>query len=236
LGGSADLSGADLHAVRFDLNANQELPAFSSFGGARNLASIEISFGPQTIPAFQQLREDLKKAGLRDEERGVTAALQRAYAAHAGWLESGAKFIAFDFTSEYGNSPGKPVYLMLLMLLLLAAIYAMKLKSKNRWTRGGIWKVWHPDRLLDAQTNEHELLYGLPLGSALRFGLWFSVLSSFHIGWRDLNVGNWLARIQSHEYALRPTGWVRTVSGGQSLLSVYLLALSILTYFGRPFE
>ena len=30
--------------------------------------------------------------------------------------------------------------------------------------------------------------------------------------------------------------WVRVVSGVQSLLSVYLLALWVLTYFGRPFD
>jgi hypothetical protein len=66
--------------------------------------------------------------------------------------------------------------------------------------------------------------------------LYFSVLSAFSIGWRELNVGNWISRIQSYEYNLRATGWVRTVSGLQSLLSVYLLALWALTYFGRPFE
>jgi hypothetical protein len=42
--------------------------------------------------------------------------------------------------------------------------------------------------------------------------------------------------MQPCEYMLRATGWVRTVSGTQSLLSVYLLALWVLTYFGRPFE
>ena len=66
--------------------------------------------------------------------------------------------------------------------------------------------------------------------------LYFSLLSAFHFGWRDLNVGNWIARIQLHEYALRPTGWVRVVSGLQSLISVYLVALWVLSYFGRPFE
>ncbi len=66
--------------------------------------------------------------------------------------------------------------------------------------------------------------------------LQFSVLSAFHLGWRELNVGNWIARIQAHEYTLRATGWVRAVAGVQSLLSVYLLALWALTYFGRPFQ
>jgi hypothetical protein len=45
-----------------------------------------------------------------------------------------------------------------------------------------------------------------------------------------------MARMQPREYTLRATGWVRMVSGIQSLLSVYLLALWVPTYFGRPFE
>jgi hypothetical protein len=67
-------------------------------------------------------------------------------------------------------------------------------------------------------------------------GLYFSILSAFSIGWRELNVGTWIARVQPREYTLRATGWVRTVSGLQSIVSVYLLALWVLTYFGRPFE
>jgi hypothetical protein len=69
------------------------------------------------------------------------------------------------------------------------------------------------------------------LGSALQF----SVLSAFHLGWRELNVGSWIARVQAREYTLRGAGWVWAVAGVQSLLSVYLLALWALTYFGRPF-
>jgi hypothetical protein len=53
---------------------------------------------------------------------------------------------------------------------------------------------------------------------------------------RQPNVGTWISRLQKKEYNLRATGWVRMVSGLQSLLSVYMLALWALTYFGRPFE
>ena len=35
---------------------------------------------------------------------------------------------------------------------------------------------------------------------------------------------------------LRATGWVRVVSGAQSLISRYLLGLWLAIYFGRPFE
>jgi hypothetical protein len=84
--------------------------------------------------------------------------------------------------------------------------------------------------------TECERLAGLGPGKALAYGVYFSILSAFHIGWRDLNVGSWIARMQLREYSLRPTGWIRLLSGVQSLLSVYLLALAVVTYFGRPFE
>ena len=42
--------------------------------------------------------------------------------------------------------------------------------------------------------------------------------------------------MQPREYSLHATGWVRLFSGLQSLISVYLVALAIVTYFGTPFE
>jgi hypothetical protein len=59
---------------------------------------------------------------------------------------------------------------------------------------------------------------------------------AFHIGFREFSVGSWIARMQPRSFALEAAGWVRTVSGAQSLLSVYFLAMWVLTYFGRPFQ
>ena len=87
--------------------------------------------------------------------------------------------------------------------------------------------------LCDALAERNHCRKWFPAG---RLALYFSLLSAFHLGWRELNVGTWITRLQPREYTLRATGWVRTVSGVQSLLSVYLLALWVLTYFGRPFE
>ena len=42
--------------------------------------------------------------------------------------------------------------------------------------------------------------------------------------------------IQPREFDIKARGWPRMVSGLQSLLSVGLVALSLLSYFGRPFE
>jgi hypothetical protein len=96
-----------------------------------------------------------------------------------------------------------------------------------------------PDRVLDRKMKDAPVKLRAKSWWDLRaWGLafYFSLLSAFHIGWRELNVGSWIARLQRKEYNLRATGWVRTVSGFQSLLSVYMLALWALSYFGRPFE
>jgi hypothetical protein len=122
--------------------------------------------------------------------------------------------------------------------------------------RAGIWVTWPTDRVyqeegaketvritntfffprVQAWASGHwwgVLLQGV---SVPLIGLYFSLLSAFSLGWRELNVGTWITRMQPREYMLRATGWVRPVSGLQSLLSVYLLALWGLTYFGRPFD
>lgn len=73
------------------------------------------------------------------------------------------------------------------------------------------------------------------VGRVIRIGFYFSLLSTFNIGYREFNVGNWIGRLQKRQYTLRARGWLRVVSGAQSLLGVYLLALWLVCTFGRPF-
>jgi hypothetical protein len=102
--------------------------------------------------------------------------------------------------------------------------------------KDGIWQIWFADRVRQHLGSDEPILLRLGFFRALKFGLFFSILSAFSIGWREINVRTWIVRLQRQEYILRATGWVRTVSGVQSLMSVYLMTLWILTYFGRLFE
>ena len=70
----------------------------------------------------------------------------------------------------------------------------------------------------------------------LRAAAWFSTVSAFNIGFRDVAAGRWLRLLTAREYEIKARGFLRAVSGLQSLLSLGLLALWVLTYFGRPFE
>jgi hypothetical protein len=70
----------------------------------------------------------------------------------------------------------------------------------------------------------------------LGWAAYFSLLSAFQIGYKEFSIGAWLGRAQSRNFSLEGTGWVRSLAGIQSLISVYLLAMWLLTYFGRPFQ
>jgi hypothetical protein len=209
------------------------LPDMESLSNARNLSQIRIDSSLMTASQFVMLREEFKRNGKRDQERAITAALKRMEAQKADWPERWFSFAAFDLTTEYGALPGRPLRILGCLILIFAVPYTFALTKTNG---GGIWVVWATDRVKrnigrDEPTRLNKRGIGLVFSA-----LYFSLLSAASIGWRDLNFGNWITRIQPNEYAFRATGWVRSVSGIQSLISVYLLALWALTYFGRPFE
>jgi hypothetical protein len=267
----ADLSGADLKDACFtgsDLKfaiyepKAETSPLLLSLAMARNLQWLTYNTSPHGLI---ELREAFKKAGLRDQERMITFAIehtkrikltsadpfsflfskfkeqQGSKKGQASFLErlglevlGWIYYIFIELTCEYGMSPWRPLFLLLVLIPFFSALYVLFLWKGGR---DGIWKVWNPERM---RKNHGETTPRRPVrlrgASAIPVGLYFSVLSAFSIGWRELNVGVWIARLQRYEYNYRATGWARTVSGFQSLLSVYFLALWALTYFSRPFE
>lgn len=222
-----------------------------------------VRFNPQYGFALVHLREDLKKSGLRGLEREATHAIEANRTRHLlekepvddsneltstferlGWtIEGGFRKIVFDWTVGYGLYYGRPLWVIFgLAAILGLLVYPFALARKSSDELIGIFRVWQSGRLvgepnlMEAKDSEVEKLHSLPLWKALEIGMYFSLLSAFHIGWRDLNVGSWIARMQGDEYVLRGRGWVRRVSGAQSVLSVILLAFWAIFTFGRPFD
>jgi hypothetical protein len=205
-----------------------------------------------------QLRQLARESGQRDVERAATFAIEHertrrlggdslyewfGYRPYLPMVEGLFRRLAFEWTTGYGLYPGRALEIILMMLALLTPLYAwVTLQARAVRSRAGIYRVLPADRIevADGQASASNPVtvekLSLPVRRAIAWGAYFSLLSAFNIGFRDFNVGSWISRAQPSRFQLDSLGWVRTVSGLQSLLSLYLLAMWLVTYFGRPFD
>jgi uncharacterized protein YjbI with pentapeptide repeats len=225
----ANVSGINLTGSQYEPNSS---PHKGSLGGIEGLKTVWFKKGKQS--GLVQLRAALKESGLRDLEREATYAIEHWKAHWEPWYKRWIKHLLFEWTCGYGLDYLRPLLILLGLIVVFSYPYIIALEMRGT---NGIWKVWPKERTnKNIGKEEPELLKGLRGPRVLGYAFYFSLLTAFHIGWRDLNVGSWISRVQPSEYVLKATGWVRFVSGVQSLISIYLLALWVLTQFGRPFD
>lgn len=158
--------------------------------------------------------------------------------------------VFFDLTCEYGMSPGRPLSLGVLLWLLCSVVYFIYIHTSGE---AGLYRIYRQgtgaNDLARAQVRERISPRHNPRArgvrrvlhlfwsewSVFRAAMFFSLMSAFNIGFRDLNFGRWLRLLTRQEFYIKAVGWARVVAGWQSLISVYFITLWVLTYFGRPF-
>ncbi len=225
----AKFSGVNLTKSQYEPISS---PHKGYLGGIKGLD--KVWFYKEKQSGLVQLRAALKEAGLRGLEREATYAIEHWRAHYEPWYKKWVKLVLFEWTCGYGLNYLHPLSILLGLIVVFSIPYIFSL---CRHKKDGIWIEWVPNRMRkELGKNEPYLLEPSSYINAAWNGFYFSILSTFHIGWRDLNVGSWIARIQFREYTLKATGWVRFVSGIQSLISIYLIALWVLTQFGSPFD
>jgi len=178
------------------------------------------------------LREAFRTAGLRAQASEVHFAIMYTRRLQAGFFEK-ILLLAVEIPCAYGMRPGRPLLILLSAILAFWIPYIFAMKKRGT---GGIWIIWPDDRTPKDDATEKDARLSPPWFRRIAVALYFSVVSAFNIGWEEINIGSWIARMQPKEFTLKATGWVRVVAGMQSLLGVYMVALSILSYFGHLFE
>jgi len=242
----AHLDSADLTAAFYAPNS----PAPDAYvAQIKGLETVTFPDGEEV--GLVQLRDLLQKAGHRDLERQATFAIESGRTNHSiarnnpGDIAEGVfRKVVFDLTTRYGLEPARALLSIAVVWALLIPVYSWPICRQRRQAKyaSGIYRILPKDRIemhdgkpsLDNPARV-ERLHARGLAT-LGWSAYFSLLSAFQIGFREFSVGTWLTRTQPRNFALEATGWVRTLSGLQSLLSVYLLAMWLLTYFGRPFQ
>lgn len=158
--------------------------------------------------------------------------------------------IFFDWTVRYGMRPERALIMLFFLWLICAVIYDLFIHYPGK---DGIYLLKtrkHRDpvrtrglRIVPHRLNTKHLArhhrwwhWWRREWRIFRLGMFFSLITTFSIGFKEFDVGRWLGMLTKREYELLPRHWTRTVAGFQSLLSLYLIAMWILCHFGQPFE
>ncbi len=221
----AHVGGVDFSDVSYEVADGH--PNIQTVSSALNLHRLKYGESPR---ALSELRAAVRTAGDLAQERALTYAIRKQNQARLVPTHAAFDRVFFEWTCGYCFYTWRPLVMLAALIPIFAVLYGVGMIKRDR---AGIWKVWPEDAVLESERKPVRVDTGwvrTPMTS-----MYFSVLSAFHIGWRDLSLGNWLVRLQSDEYTLRATGWLRTIAGVQSILSVYFLALWALCYFSKPF-
>ena len=243
---AANAAFADFHFAAFDPIDVTDLEII----GATGLNTITLN----SPSASTKLRKASKDLALKDESRELTSAIHKFQVNRASTSSRFFEdYVLGGRITDYGVYPWRSLIVLVGLIPFFALVYMLAFRSRSK---ANIWVVFYTDGVLEKKDRSVKLTNRYPflpnnnqrrtltklLTKAWRIlllfllALQFSLLTAFRVGWKELNVGSWIERLQARKYSLQSNGWVRRVAGLQSLLSVYLLALWLLTYFGNPFE
>jgi len=225
-------------------------PDISGFTQAVNYENMDYYADKIGVsPGILALRNAYESAGMRQMERKFTYLIQSKEQS-ANWKKGGwSRFVSvmtlifFDLPCAYGLYPQRPIKILFSLLLIFWGIYWISLRMGFKGARLNI--VWHscipskdviyykPLRFSKSNRLTDNLQFEITF---IRVALHLSTLSAFRLGWRDFNIGVWLSYLQFHAYSLKVrNGWLRSLCGLQSLISMYMVSLWAMTQFGRPF-
>lgn len=251
----ADLTGADFTGARLDgsnlSDTNMDGTLFEPVSvasiigpeSAKNLDCMRYKTNPD---ALIEIRRRFQDEGLTKQERELTYALNRSQTQLESGLERWFRIVAFDLTCQYGMSPGRPLRIIAFGWAIFSFLYVV-VQHRRRCFRVRVsrfnrsrdetreFSMWSPPFRITSKKKrvrtwlrfERRILFAM---------MFFSLENAFNLGYKEFNVGQWLRMLTKRQYELRAVGWVRTLAGAQSLVSIYLFALWVLTYFGHPFE
>lgn len=242
----ANLSGSNLINVIFEPDS---LPRIEGIAYAQNLDFLRYEQSPSKLVL---LKKSLQEAGFISAARQVNTALHREKVRHEPSFIGFMEMVLIDYTCEYGSNSTRPLLLIIFICIPCAFIYWLALHIRRGASGLYLLYSWKRVNSGDDQIRVIKLDYKSSLKSkryrwinpflksprwrAIKIACLFSLMSAFNIGFREINFGRWIRMIQSREFDIKARGWPRTVSGIQSLLSVYLVALWLLSQFGNPFE
>jgi hypothetical protein len=156
--------------------------------------------------------------------------------------------IFFDWTVHYGMAPEHALLLLLLQGVLFALVYDAFLHLSRRSSLSVVKRRRGPQsesfrripyRIRSVPPSTRWRYRWNLVGREwrlVRVALFFSLLNTFHSGFNEVDPGKWIRLLTKHDYHFEAQHWMRTIAGVQTVLSLFLFAMWLLTQFGHPFD
>ena len=223
----ASLRDANVRGVKFE---PRPLKTIAGLVGIRGLSNIQLT----NVNNVMNKHKMFNAAGFKTEEKALTSALRKHLLSFVSSLEKFTWSVLFGgLLTDYGTKLLRPLAALLIICSLFIWPYFWALWKQDKTS--GMLRISAKDCLLKvANKSNQELVCGQNVWRSLALALYVSFHSAFHFGWSELKVSNRAVRILKCENTLSATGWVRIVSGMQSVISLYLVLMWLMVYFGNP--
>ena len=224
----ADFYRAALGAVVWEPKA-ETFPLISRLAAA---VGLEYMIFKESPAGLMVLRQAFREDGFRWKERQVTYAIRHGLLLRMAQPERGLFYWLFEWPCAWGMEYAKPILIIFALIPFFAVLYVMAI-----YTSGGkaLWRE-RSQGPENPQIKETRLEPVTPQETMAELcALYYSLLCALRIGWGDFSIAGWVRLLHPREYRFRALGWARTISGLQTLLSIYLAALALFCFFGRPF-
>jgi hypothetical protein len=203
-----------------------------------------LAYGDTNPYSLLRFRKYTRDKGLYDDARRLTVAIENGKLSE--YLHSDSifdklygvtRFVTLGLTTSYGLYPSRALLLIVGNVMAFSFIYWYIIATRHNSNETGIYRMLPDDRIMPCKGGYKLLkkkaqIVRLNWRRAYPYALLFSAASAFQIGWKDINIGAWISRLQTREFSLVARGWVRSVSGIQTLISLGLLVLWILSILG----
>jgi beta-lactamase superfamily II metal-dependent hydrolase/uncharacterized protein YjbI with pentapeptide repeats len=240
----AVLAGADLTDTLFEPFPAKG-PSANDLILAPYLATFHYHYSPHGLI---ELKEAFKKAGLRQQERDVTYSIEHERRLASPRVERYARYWLFELPTLYGRAANRPLAWILALIAICSVAYyscivrngksdiKLVARIRSRKDPAALRERVFTIRLRGARVASLANGVHVTRWRAARIALAFSIVNALNLKVQFLDAGVWLRMLRSRNYDIEGTGWARSISGAQSLVSMYLLALWILMYLGNPFD
>jgi len=231
-----------------------DVPDVRSMASVSGLGRITYNRNPDALiqlkngfrdGGFRRQERDLAYVLMNEQTRRITESRERQSLSWLGSLGSyfnvGIRLIFLKAPIDYGRALTRPLYLIAALWLVGSFLYYLLAhrpasptlfvveKRGEKEVRTPVWVF------ISSKTGKWKsrLMRELKL---LAYTSLFSLMTTFNCGFKELDFGRWIRNALPADLNLQATGAIRSVAGVQALASLYLLALWVLNYFGRPFD